>query len=247
MSDGPTTLQRQAIGNMFQYITNNHPQAWGNWLFDALEDWDLLPNSEISPSQYYSTLANLPAHPKRIIMQIIIMGWNEHHDMQALYDAINTLIYLKVCGPAEYFFLHQVYNFMSYFQSVSNDDKKIFIQMHNLNKYTLRFTSDGHMMGESKALVDLEMSRSSDEPMVVVAPWYYSFDNKMGLPEGTSKSRHTQEFIEEEVLPIICDEFAKRHCHWIYSNCSMSFREDNFGNTPIIFLTNIQYIDNNGI
>lgn len=247
MSDRPSLIQRQAVGNMIQYITDNHSPKWGNWLFDSLEDWHLLPNSNISLSQYYSTLANLPDFPKRILCQIVMMGWNEHHDLHTLYDSINSLIYLKVCGPSEYFFLHQVYNFIAHFRNVCDDDKKIFIQEHNINKYTIRFTKDGHMMGESLALVDLEMSRTTDTPMVVVVPWYISFDNLNNLPEGSSQSKPIMEFIEDEVLPIICNEFATNHCKWIYSNCDFSFRNHPHGVAPIVFLNNIEYVDNNGI
>lgn len=246
MADGPTLLQRQAIGNMFQTITDNHPNEWGNWLFESLDDWDLLPNSNISPSDYYSTLANLPSFPKRILCQIVIMGWNEHHDLHTLYDSINSLIYLKVCGPSEYFFMQEVYNFISKFSPVSGDDSKIFIQQHNIHKYTLRFTKDGHMMGESLALVDLEMSRTTDDPMVVVVPWYMSFDNLDGVPEGSAKSKPTREFIEDRIMPIISNEFAKRHCRWIYSNCDFSFRNHPNGCAPIIFMNNIEYVDGNG-
>lgn len=104
MNEGPTLLQRQAVGNMIQHITNNHDSEWGNWLFDALNDWELIPNSQISPYEYYKTLSELPAFPKRIICQLVVMGWNHHHDLQTLHDSITTLIYLKVCGPSEYFF-----------------------------------------------------------------------------------------------------------------------------------------------
>lgn len=247
MSDGPSLIQRQAVGNMIQYITDNHRGKWGNWLFESLEDWHLLPNSNISLSQYYSTLANLPDFPKRILCQIVIMGWNEHHDLHTLYDSINSLIYLKVCGPSEYFFLHQVYNFIAHLRKVCDDDKKIFIQEHNIHKYTIRFTKDGHMMGESLALVDLEMSRTTDAPMVVVVPWYISFDNLNNLAEGPSQSKPIMEFVEDEVLPIICNEFAKNHCKWIYSNCDYSFRNHPHGVATIVFLNNIEYVDYNGI
>lgn len=103
------------------------------------------------------------------------------------------------------------------------------------------------MMGKSLALVDLEMSRTTDAPMVVVVPWYISFDNLKGFPEGTTQALPTREFVEEEVLPIISNEFAKKHCRWIYSNCDFSFRNHPHGVAPIIFLTNLQYIDRNGI
>lgn len=242
MPDGPTLLQRQAIGNMFKTITDAHPNSWGNWLFETLEDWGLLPNSDISISQYYDTLVNLPAFPKRIICQIITMGWNEHHDLQAFYDAITTLIYLKVCGPSEYFFLHQVYNFIKHFRRLSGKDKNIFIQRHNVNKYTIRFTSDGHVMGEALALVELEMSKTSEAPMVVVSPWFMSFDNLADNPEGTAQSQPTQKFIEDEILPIICNEFAKRHSRRIFSNYEMRFRLHPYAEAPMVFLTNLQYI-----
>lgn len=247
MAEGPTLLQRQAIGNMFQFITDNHTCEWGNWLFESLEDWNLLPNSNISPSQYYNTLANLPDFPKRIICQIVIMGWNEHHDLHTLYDSINSLIYLKVCGPTEYVFLHQVYNFISHFRSVCSDDKNIFIQEHNINKYTIRFTEDGQMMGKSLALVDIEMSKTTEPPVVVVVPWYISFDNLIGDIEGTAQAKPAQQFVEDEIIPIVCDEFAKTHCRWIYSDYDISFRLHPYGVAPIIFVENIQYVDNNGI
>lgn len=246
MEERPTLIQRQAIGNMIQYITDIHSTEWGNWLFESLDDWMLLPNSDISLSQYYETLANLPAFPKRVLCQIVVMGWNEHHDLLTLYDSINSLIYLKVCGPSEYFFLHQVYNFINHFREVCNDDSKIFIQKHNIHNYTIRFTEDGHMMGHSLALIDIEMSRTTERPMVVVAPWYISFDNLNNLPEGTSQAKPITQFVKDEVLPIICNEFAKIHCRRIYSHCDFSISNHPYGEAPMIFLNNIEYVNNNG-
>lgn len=239
----PTLIQRQAIGNMLQHITDGHPEKWGNWFFETLEDWDLLPKSNLSASEYYTTLANLPAFPKRILCQLIIMGWNEHHDYLALYESIITLIQLKVCGPCEYIFIQQVYNFIEHFKDVCDEDRKIFIQQHNINKYSIRFTEDGHIMGETLALVELEMSPTTDAPTVVIAPWYFSFDNLKGLPEGFSQNESDIEFVNKEVVPIISNEFAKRHCRWIHSVCELSFRTHSQIDAPVIFIKVREFIN----
>ena len=250
MASGPTLLQRQAIGKLFQHITNEHSATWGNYLFESLEDWNLLPNSDISRSQYYSTLANLPSHPKRVICQIVIMGWNEHHNIQTLYDSIISLIYLKVCGPAEYLFLQQIYNFIIHFKSVCDDVKNIYINQLGLHQYNIVFEKNY----ETLAVIDIKMNHPSTDPGLDIIPWFVSFDNLKGLERHTTRTQiqSINDFVSNEVMPIIDNEFAKTHCPWIYSSYEYKVKcdpDDYFtcGMAPIITIFNIEYVDNNGI
>lgn len=249
MSTGPTLLERQAIGNMLQHITENHKKQWGNWLFEQFKDWNLLPNSNVPLEQYYYTLANIPPHPKRVICQFIVLGWNIHHDLHTLYDSIVSLIYLKICGPSEYFFLQQIYNFIVHFRSVCDNDANIFIEQHNLHRYGIRFFGD---MDETLALVDINMNPTKEDPGVTIIPWYVSFDNLNGLEVHTTRKQvqSAQDFVLSEVMPVIKKEFAKTHCPWIYSNFKFSVKCDpdhypTYGMAPIISLNNLVYQDDN--
>ena len=46
MADGPSLLQRQAIGNLITVITKENPTIWGNYLWEQLEGWNIIANSE---------------------------------------------------------------------------------------------------------------------------------------------------------------------------------------------------------
>ena len=105
MADGPSLLQRQAIGNLMTVITNDHPTVWGNYLWEQMKGWNIIANSDISLHDYYYELKHIPDWPKRSIVYTILMSWNYHHNLQTLYDAINKLIYLKVCNATEYFLM----------------------------------------------------------------------------------------------------------------------------------------------
>lgn len=250
MADEPTLLQRQAIGNMFDFITKSHNAQWGNYLFDTLEEWHLLPNSDISAYNYYSTLQNLPDWPKRIIVQIVLNGWNEHHDLLTLYDSINTLIALGVCGPSEYLLMHQVYNFIQYFRDLCDNDKDIILNEANINCYSLLFTKNGSMMNwryaERLAVVDISMSKIDHAPLVIVAPTYFSFLRKLGLADDYEFDEWgKKELIIDKILPIVSNEFAKKHCHWIYTDYKIKYEDSPTKDAPLIVLSEIQYINNN--
>ena len=52
MADGPSLLQRQAIGNLMAAITNDNPTIWGNYLWDQMKGWNIIANSDISLYDY---------------------------------------------------------------------------------------------------------------------------------------------------------------------------------------------------
>lgn len=235
-----TLLQRQAIGKMLQTITDTHPIEWGHWLLETLKDWELLPNSDISISQYYDTLANLPEAIKRIICQTIIMGWNQHHDLKALYDAIIFIIGHNICDPSEYYFMHLVYNSLSYFIKCRRDDEKsLFIEQNNKNYFSIRsiIVLEEEEPNPSLPWVDIALNKIHETPIIVTIPWIMSLDNIIN-------TKPTQRLLEEDILPIICNEFVKRHFGKIYSTFEMKFKAHTHTFAPTIFLTNLQYSDN---
>lgn len=56
-------------------------------------------------------------------------------------------------------------------------------------------------------------------------------------------TKPTQRLLEEDILPIICNEFAKRYCSQIYSDFEVRFKTHTRTFAPTIFLTNLQYSD----
>lgn len=234
-----TLLQRQAIGKMLRTITDTHPIEWRHWLLKTLEDWELLPDSDLLLGQDWRTLANLPEFIKRTICQTIIMGWNQHHDLKTLYDAIIFIIGHNVCGPSEYYFMHLVYNSLSYFIKCRGDNERsLFIEQYNEIYFSIRsiIVLEEEELNTSLPWIDIALNKIHKSHMIVIIPWIISMDNIIN-------TKPAQRLLEEDILPIICNEFAKRYCSQIYSAFEVRFKRHTRTFAPTIFLTNLQYSD----
>lgn len=248
MQEGPTLLQRKAIGRMINFIQSSNPTKWGTWLWEDLENWNIENGDDISLFQYYSTLKSLPPHPKREIINSILDGWNHHHDIKTLYDSIISLICLKVCNSSEYFLLQQIFNFLTYFSDVCESDNDIFITRNPRNHiYTLRFTKGEGIYGASHGIIDFQLNDYNQDPIVAIVPWYSLLSVKYVIPDELDfDESDIEDFVANNLYSIIKNEFAKKHCPWIYSNWEIDVKEDKLKRGIVIILHSLEYEDNNG-
>ena len=247
MADGPSLLQRQAIGNMIATITKDNPTVWGNYLWEQLEGWNIIANSDISLTAYYYELKHIPDWPKRSIVYTILMSWNYHHNLQTLYQAINKLIYLKVCNATEYFLMQYMFNFLQYFSTVCKNVNTIQIEqnMFNRDMFTLRFWKDiSH--SETYGIVDFQFSSIGKEPRIAIVPWFSLIGEKTNHRYNFKTQHGIDDLVNCEFVPLLQKEFAKKHCPWIYSNLRFGYQKENLDRGIVILLSSLEYEDRNG-
>ena len=247
MADGPSLLQRQAIGNLINTITKDNPTVWGNYLWEQMEGWNIIANSNISlPGDYYE-LKHIPDWPKRSMVYTILMSWNFHHDLQTLYNAINKLIYLKVCNATEYFLMQYMFNFLQYFSTVCKNVNTIQIEqnMFNRDMFTLRFWKD-NSHSETHGIVDFQFNPVGKEPRIAIVPWFSLIGEKTNHRYNFNTQRGIDDLINAEFVPLLQKEFAKKHCPWIYSNLRFGYQKENLDRGIVILLSSLEYEDRNG-
>ena len=247
MADGPSLLQRQAIGNLMTVITKDHPTIWGNYLWEQMKGWNIIANSDISLYDYYYQLKHIPDWPKRSIVYTILMSWNYHHNLQALYDAINKLIYLKVCNATEYFLMQYMFNFLQYFSTVCKNLSTIQIEqnMFNKNMFTLRFWKDNSHL-YSHGIIDIQFSPIGEDSRIAIVPWFSLIGEKTNHRYNCNTQSGIDELVNNEFVPLLLNEFAKKHCPWIYSNASFGYKKENLDRAIALLLSSLEYEDNNG-
>lgn len=248
MADGPSLLQRQAIGDLITVITKNNPTIWGNYLWEQFESWNIIANSDISSYDYYYELKHLPDWPKRSIVYTILMSWNYHHDLQVLYDAINKLIYLKVCNATEYFLMQYMFNILQYFSTVCENINTIEIQQNIFNRdmFTLRFWKDNSRL-DTHGIVDFQFNSVGKEPRIAIVPWFNLIDKKTNHRYNYNTQHGIDDLVNTEFVPLLLNEFAKKHCPWIYSNLRFGYQKENLDRGVVIILSSLEYEDMNGV
>ena len=203
MADGPSLLQRKAIGNLMAAITKDNSTVWGNYLWEQMANWNIIANSDISLYDYYYELKHLPNWPKRSIVYTVLMSWNYHHNLQTLYNAINKLIYLKVCNVTEYFLMQYMFNFLQYFSTVCKNVNTIEIQqnMFNRDMFTLRFWQDNRH-SETHGIVDVQFSSVGKEPRIAIVPWFNLIDKKTNHRYNYNTQQGLDNLVNKELRDI---------------------------------------------
>ena len=240
----PSVLERQALGTLFDVLTKQNPVGYENYFWNSFEEWEPIKDTEMPPQKYYSTLKGIPHHAKRVIIQSVLLGWNKHHDKYTLYQGITTLIYLKICEVSEYFFLQQVYNFLTYFEDVCSSDEFIEIESHAPNKYTIRFWKDNsltHING-THGIIDFELEPYGTDPLVAIVPWYDLINSYFGREDILNEE--DLKWLMGELYPVIDNEFAKKHSPWINSSWDFDFYDEQLHRGIVIILHSLEYVDN---
>ena len=249
---GPSIIERQALGNLFEHITSQDPVGYGDYFWEEFSDWDPIKNASLSPYQYYSTLKSFPQHAKRLIIQGVLTGWNKHHDLNTLYQAITSLIYLKVCETSEYFLLQQIYNFLTHFKDVCDNLDSIEIESRKPNKYTLRFWKDNTIATRfqedgSRGIIDFELEPYGEEPLLAIVPWFTLLNSYTEQDQDTKWDEDDRSWIIDELYDELSNEFAKTHCPWIQSTWDFDYQTEKFDRGIVIVMHSLSYQDNNGL
>ena len=165
-----------------------------------------------------------------------------------LYECITTLIYLKLCGPVEYFFLQQFYNFLSYYESVCPSCKNIWIQANSNSHYKIRFLEkENEPFGHNYGCIEFKMFSENGESKLAIVPTLSLLNIKGYLPEDTDHDKHSMDsIVSEQIVPLLNNEFAKEHCPWIYSSWKASYQKDQFGIRLVLIMNSLEYEDSNG-
>ncbi len=246
MNNGPSIIERQALGNLLEALkkNGNGNQNFSNYMTSWFSDWNPISNSDISLQQYYKTLKKFPTNAKREIIRGVLLSWNKHHNFQILYHSINTLIYLKVCDTVEYFFIQQFYNFLSSFSKVCNNSEFITIEARNASFYTIRFYEDRL---NSKGIVDFQLAPIGRGEVFCIVPWNSLLSSKTGIEEDEVLEEGTwNEIVSTEIYPLLKNEFAKQHCNWINSNWDFEVKKEQLGRGLVITMHSLYYEDLNG-
>lgn len=248
MSNRPTNLQREALGKLLEVLKRNGNQRWKEFITSWFSDWEPICDSDMSQYQYYKTLKDFPIYGKREIIRGVLLGWNEHNDTLTLYNCINSLIYLKVCDTIEYFFMQQFYNFLTFYGKLCKSDEQIIIHAKDNSFYTIRFRKEGVYSdyGESFGIIDFQLSPIGEDNVFCIVPWNSLLSVTTGIDEGDILDEETLSNIIGEIYPLLNNEFAKSHCHWIDSNWDFCYRKEPLGRGVIITMHSLYYEDFNG-
>ena len=252
MSNSPSLIERVALGNLLKVLIRqslNHDKKWEDFITSYFADWNPIMDSDISGYRYYSTLKSFPLNAKREIIRGVLLGWNEHHDHLTLYQCIITLIYLKLCGPVEYFFLQQFYNFMSYYESICPSCKNIWIQDINNSQYRVRFhKKENSPFNDNYGVIDFQLSDINDVEKLAIVPTFTLLNIKENILEDTEHDQQSMDaIVSEQIIPLLNNEFAKKHCTRIYSSWKVSYRQELCGNLLVLIMHSLEYEDYNGV
>ena len=252
MTNSPSTIEREALGSLLKVLIRksmNHNKKWEDFITSYFADWNPIMDSDISGYRYYSTLKSFPLNAKREIIRGVLLGWNEHHDHLTLYQCITALIYLKLCGPVEYFFLQQFYSFMSYYESTCPSSDNIWIQANSNSNYRIKFLEkENEPFGHNYGYIDFQMSRINEENRLAIVPTFSLLNIKENLSEDTEHDKQSMDsIVSKQIAPLLNNEFAKKHCPWIYSSWKASYRKDQFGIGVVIIMNSLEYEDKSGV
>ena len=249
MDDRPSLIERQALGNLIKVLESKSSELKGYFSND-FKEWNPIYDSGITGQRYYHTLREFPLYAKRCIIQSTLLGWNYHHDLRALYETLNTLIYLKLCGPAEYLFIQIIYNFIASYGDILNDYEYIEVESYEVNRYTLRFWKDDSIMRDTYGIIIFELHDSKKEPSLAVVPWNSLLRNVYDLHDtGDDFDALSKEDIDEITMRIgniFKDEWALRHCPWIQSSWECGVGKEPLDRGIVFILKSIKYLDPNG-
>lgn len=260
MDNRPNLIQRQALGNFLSVIKKHNlfldwetKEQLENYYDDCFINWNPIYDSGLSGYQYYKTLKEYPLYAKRCIIQAVLDGWNIHKSPLILRETIVSLIYLKLCGPAEYFFLLYFYSIMMDYSE--RLDNLSFVEIDtsiSVNKYILRFWKgiDNSFFRETYGIVEFELHDIDEEPSLAIVPWNSILRNVYDLPSEDSQDvLNEREFslVIEELGDLFGKEWILEHCQWIQSSSDIKCYKEQYNRGLVFILRSLTYQDYNGV
>lgn len=249
MSNGPSIIERQALGNLFEVLEKKDNSLKGYYRND-FKDWEPIYNSNISDYDYYHALKAFPLHAKRCIIQTALKGWNIHKNLTTLHETISSLIYLDICGPAEYYFMQILESLLNDFGSKLGDLPYVEIESYRVSDYTLRFWKDNTYDRDTYGIIDFQLHSPNDDPVLAVVPWNSLLRKIYDLPCDDENKELNDDEIEDvttRLYSIFNDEWIKKHCPWIQSGWDFGYQKEQMGRGIVYFLHTLRYYNNNGV
>ena len=244
MNNRPEFVDREALGNLVDALVANAPML-EEYYRDSFSGWDPIYGSDISLATYYATLKKFPLFAKRYIIMVVLDGWNLHKDFLKFHDSILLLIYLDLCGPAEYYMMQIIYNFMNSYGEILNDLPFIELECdeRSFTHYWLIF------YGDSKKRINygeilFELHDQNIEPILAIVPTFR-------ILRKTLFNNREIEFNDIEIYKVIHNisniienEWVKEHCSWIKSRWDFAYKKKDIG---ILYqLQSLSYMNLNG-
>ena len=243
--NGPSISQRQALGNLADLLTSKNPVVFKNYFKDFFDEWNPIYDSNISGYSYYKAIKEFPMNVKRYIVLAVIDGWNLHKDLLTLYETINTLIYLDICGPAEYYFMQIAYNLLSDYGNKLECLPFVQIQYYSNTKYTIRFWKE-MSRHDTYGIIDFELHNEHQPPRLAVVPWFDLLKNVYRYDEDEEFDDEIIDEITQEIYPLFENEFAKKHCPWIQSEWDFDILKEQYNRGILYILHSMKYVNRNG-
>lgn len=247
MSDLPSILERQALGDLAKALTGKNSAAFGDYFIDFFDDWEPIYDSGISYPNYIRTLKIVPLNAKRYIVQSVLKGWNLHKDLPTLYECINLLVFLDICGPAEYYLMQIAYNMISTYGNAFNNLPCIYVESYKNTEYTLRFwKNENPLIGGTYGIVDFKLHREGTKTLLTIIPGNSLLKSYYKIPENINIEGQIEDEVFEDMMNLLGEEFSKEVCPKIYSDWSCDLGMDPFRRTNVLKL-HPEYINKNGI
>lgn len=249
MNNEPSIIERQALGNLVKVLESKN-YSLKKYYRDSFEGWDPIYDSGISGTKYYRTLKNFPLHAKRCIIQTALKGWNIHKDLLTLHDTITSLIYLDLCGPAEYYFMQILNSLISSYGSELGDLQYIEIESYRVSDYTIRFWKDDSFDRDTYGIIDFQLHDVNTEPVLAIVPWNSLLRKVYDLPSDDENDELSEDEIEDvtgQLYEIFSKEWVKTHCPWIRSNWDFQYQKEQMGRGVVYILHSLSYYNPNGI
>lgn len=249
MSNEPSIQERQALGNLVKVLESKNYNL-KEYYRDSFDGWDPIYDSGISGATYYRTLKNFPLYAKRCIIQTALKGWNIHNDLLTLHETISALIYLDLCGPAEYYFMQILNSLISSYGSELDDLQYIEIESYKVSNYTIRFWKDGSYARDTYGIIDFQLHDVNTEPVLAIVPWNSLLRKVYDLPSNDEDDELSEDEIEDvtgQLYEIFNNEWVKTHCPWIQSNWDFYYQKEQMGRGIVYYLGNLRYENSNGV
>lgn len=247
MSDGPSIIERQAIGRLIESLKKLTPNewhlfnapaiGWKNYLDSKFQMWNPIPYSDLSHEDFLMTMRDIvPVGAKwSIIIRTIYDGFNYHHDIRALKETIITLIQSKVCSASEYYALTFIFNTLLLFKDTC------------ININSIKLSGWGNANCKT-CIIDFGYHGSVE---IFIYPTTNNIDILFPFPLLESRfhqqlDHYVMDFYSRKTLSQIniklTDEFAKQELASIYSNATCSFGIVREKDSLAIAYRNLEYV-----
>lgn len=125
----------------------------------------------------------------------------------------------------------------------------IYIQANNNSNYTVRFLENENApYGHNYGLIDFQLSSVKEGEKLAIVPTFTLLNRKANLPEDIEHDQQSMEsIVSNQIVPLLNNEFAKKHCPWICSSWHASYKKDQFGIKLILIMSKLEYKDFNGV